>query len=125
MESHFDNGELWGFLKLMVDVLAKMQNLGILHRDIKPANILMNFQKDKTKVFKLSDFGFSVYKNQFSIESITGTRDYTSPRVRGKFDRPHVNIDGINYKDDVFSLGKFSCYIRKNAVRDDEAGELC
>jgi len=57
----------------MVRVFSKMQKLNFIHRDIKPANILIKYDKEKGKIYKVCDFGYAIRDSKYSSSSITGT----------------------------------------------------
>jgi len=50
-------------------------------------------------------------KGDYHTDSITGTKEYTSPKIYEKFlDENKPIPGGINEKDDMYSLGTFMLY---------------
>ena len=80
-----------------------MQEKGYMHRDIKPENILV-FHDDEIK-FKICDFGLAIRNHDFASETIAGTYQYASPKLKYKFKNKSIKCYGNTFKDDVFSLG--------------------
>ena len=97
---------MWNFTKEMVRFFAKMQRMDLNHRDIKPGNIMVK-KVGNTKKFKVIDFGYSLKSSPYAIQSITGTEDYASPKIRFKFANTNEHISALTEKDDVYSLGIF------------------
>lgn len=88
-------------------LLSELEN-PIYHRDIKPENILIE-NNGKNNLFVLSDFG-CVYFQDIEQERITldyravGARAFLAPEFH------HGRVENVNYKGDIFSIGKMLWY---------------
>ncbi|KFY77223.1 hypothetical protein V499_03317 [Pseudogymnoascus sp. VKM F-103] len=83
----------------------------ILHRDIKPDNVLVDCKSHGQPVFKLCDFGLSVFQspNETKKHSFGGTRPYIAPEVTE--DNPNWSN-----KADIFAVGcTFYSFYNKGA----------
>ena len=121
IEEIAENGELFKYVyelnkgfteqicaKIFLNIVKSVNLLhkkDIIHGDIKPENILIGNDFN----IKLIDFGFSekVRKNNYIINSSSGSDTYCSPEIR----KAHIQgYDGI--KSDIFSLGVLLFVIR-------------
>ena len=115
IEELAENGELFNYVyeinkgfpeeicaKIFHDIIKSVDLLhkkGIIHCDIKPENVLIGNDFNP----KLIDFGFSQKireKNNYIINSTSGSDIYSPPEIRKAFNQGY---DGI--KSDIFSLG--------------------
>ncbi|MCR4851104.1 MAG: protein kinase [Lachnospiraceae bacterium] len=92
----FDKGEI---LKLAYDVglaLNEAHKSDMLHRDIKPENV---FYCEKTKHYKLGDFGIAKRTYDGFASTCAFTRGYGAPEVVGTLD------DKYDKTADIYSFG--------------------
>ena len=113
----------------LIRLLCYLQEEGIAHRDIKPDNILIFAQENSEYVWKLADFGLAINtKENKNDESIAGSIEYASPKLKIKFRSRNAKIKTNPFKDDVYSLGitlveiltrnrNYSPYIHENLKR--------
>lgn len=91
--NNIDNAFVSLFTKQMNDALTYIHSCNIIHRDIKLQNILVS-RKNKSLVFKLSDFGFACYDLSSKLKSndlddivakkyykLCGTPFYMAPEI--------------------------------------------
>lgn len=82
------------FMNQLVDMMSYLKKKNVAHRDLKLENILI----DENLQLKVSDFGFSTYKNVETLDTYLGTKTYMAPEIIEL-----KEYDG--FKADVFSLG--------------------
>lgn len=101
----FEEDQLQGFFRKIVETVGQMHALGVLHRDIKLDNILL----DETLGPKVCDFGIStLLEEEKKIFDTGGTPAYLSPEV--------ILAEGnVCPKSDVWSLGVL-LYLLSNGV---------
>lgn len=87
-------------LDYLLNVVAKLETIGIVHRDIKPANII--YSHDET--FHLIDFGIA---RNLNLNSLTLTEVAVGPHTPG-YGAPELfqyNKSKIDSRADLFSIG--------------------
>ena len=57
--------EALNILKQLVEGFRELVKRSIIHRDLKPANILVRIGEDGEPCFKLADFGFAKYVDEY------------------------------------------------------------
>jgi serine/threonine protein kinase len=80
----------------LIDGYRELHQKNLIHRDIKPENILV----DNNENFKIADFGFSKYIDEYDavqLKSFRGTPYYASLEI--------LREDPYTSKCDVFSMG--------------------
>jgi len=85
----------------LAEILQVLEDNNIIHKDINPKNILIKLD---TGEIKLTDFGISVHKKNFSDEEpsyghFEGTIQYISPEQTGRMNSQ------IDHRTDYYSLG--------------------
>lgn len=99
---YYDEKELCLILKHLIQGFVILEQNGIAHCDVKPENIFV-YKKEGSYIYKIGDFGVSIYlkdRKELNIESIRGwTQDYVAPEFLEKAKK--VNP----FLMDVFSLG--------------------
>lgn len=86
-------------IKILIEVIMYLNNLGIIHRDIKPENIILNIKNSsEIQSLKLIDFGLSKILGpaEKALEGY-GTLTYVSPEILQR--KPY------NYMVDIWSIG--------------------
>ena len=88
-------------IDLLIQILSAVSYLhenNIVHCDIKPENFVVIFDENNMPIVKLLDFGNSIFKNSYRIESqnFRGTQFYKAPETFEKF---------FNEKVDEWAVG--------------------
>lgn len=88
----------------VVKALHYLYEMKVIHRDVKPSNILISCNGE----VKLCDFGISGHLvNSIAQTFDAGCKPYMAPeRINPSRERP-----GYDIRSDVWSLGKFFCFI--------------
>lgn len=80
----FDEKEAVRNIKMLLQGLAYLHNLGIAHRDLKPENLLYSHDGPDARLL-ITDFGFAGRRTQggseFTMQTACGTAEYVAPEV--------------------------------------------
>ena len=113
---YYSEKELMNILSNLVKSLSILQQQNISHRDIKPQNVLVFYDTNLNKVYKLADFGEAKEllndDKPTNKQTLRGTELYMSPilffALRGRKIMKYVRHNP--YKSDVFSFGLCSLF---------------
>lgn len=80
----FDEKEAVRNIKMVLQGLAYLHNLGIAHRDLKPENLLYSHEGRDARLL-ITDFGFAGRRttggSEFTMKTACGTAEYVAPEV--------------------------------------------
>ena len=108
-KQNFTFDEIINILKCINDsLLILQQSLKCSHLDIKPGNIVYQKRKDDLPLFKLIDYGETLFIKTIGTLtkgiSVTGTQHYFSPEFNYAYFNA-IDTNAINtYKSDVYSM---------------------
>ncbi|CAD8195628.1 unnamed protein product [Paramecium octaurelia] len=93
--------EVFDILQQIIEGIKYLHSNNILHLDVKPENILIKYQIDERKIYKISDFGICDLINKLTQRNEvirTGSPNYTAPQI---FESSVIQ----SQKCDIFSFG--------------------
>ncbi|CAD8182713.1 unnamed protein product [Paramecium octaurelia] len=103
--NNFTDLEIIDFLGQIISGYEQLKRKSIVHRDIKPENIMVKFDDNNGKIYKIIDFGVSkIISCSLLAHTDVGSLLYIAPEVL-------ENDKGYNDQCDVFSLGVLIYYM--------------
>lgn len=79
----YNEKEARDLVRVLLDVLVRLEDHSIVHRDLKPENLLLK-STDRDDDIVLIDFGFAERCNGRSLTAQCGTPTYVAPEVLKK-----------------------------------------
>ncbi|MDC0740683.1 serine/threonine-protein kinase [Polyangium mundeleinium] len=100
------------FLQL-ADALGQAHAAGVVHRDLKPGNLFLTYERDKSPLLKVVDFGIAKVLEEGVQGTATqvGSPAYAAPEQLGAAMRPmaaKMGVDishGVTPQTDIWALG--------------------
>ncbi|CAK92354.1 unnamed protein product (macronuclear) [Paramecium tetraurelia] len=101
--NQFTDQEIIDFLSQIISGYEQLKRKSIVHRDIKPENIMIKFDDNNDKIYKIIDFGVSkIISGSLLAHTDVGSLLYIAPEVLEN------NVSGYNDQCDVFSVIYFT-----------------